>query len=420
MADLFENCLKQLDIVARVLKLDAGDRALLSSPQRVLEFQIPVQMDNGEVRRFYGARVQYNSSRGPTKGGIRYHPGVNLSEVKALAFWMAMKCAVTGIPYGGAKGGITVDPKELSRPELERLSRGFVRQVWKFIGPQQDIPAPDVYTDGQIMSWMLDEYEQLTGIHAPGVITGKPIELGGSEGRGFATAMGGAYLLRHIAKQRHLNPKKTNVAIQGFGNAGSFAAKILSEWGYRIVAASDSKGGVMHAKGLDVPKLLAVKEKTGAVTQYPGAKQVSNEELLEMECDVLVPAALENQILAGNAAKVRARYILELANGPTTPEADAALFKQGVVVLPDILANAGGVSASYLEWVQNLQGYYWTEEEVLRKLEPLMLKAYEAVKGTADEFSVDLRTAAQVQAVRLILAAERLRGGLSRSSAGTR
>jgi glutamate dehydrogenase/leucine dehydrogenase len=369
-------------------------------------------MDSGRVKLFQGYRVQHNNSRGPYKGGIRYHPQVSLDEVKALAFWMSMKCAVAGIPYGGGKGGVIVDPKKLSNDELEALSRGYIRELAPFVGPDKDIPAPDVYTDGQVMSWMLDEYETIINAKAPGLITGKPLELGGSKVRDYATAMGGAICLRELMKQLKKKPQGTTVAIQGFGNAGSFMAKILSDWKYTVVAVSDSKGGSYNPKGIDVADISAHKERTGSVIGYKGSKKITNEELLLLPVDVLVPAALENQITHTVAHAFKAKHVIELANGPTTPDADGILHRRNVPVIPDILANAGGVSTSYFEWVQNLQGYYWSEAEVLSKLDILMTNAFNDVSAMQKQHKCDWRTAAFVVAAQKILKAERLRGRL--------
>ncbi|MEK6916989.1 MAG: Glu/Leu/Phe/Val dehydrogenase, partial [Nanoarchaeota archaeon] len=369
--DVFDNVKKQLSNINKTMKLSDKEMKLLLTPNKVIQEELEVKMDSGEMKKFQAFRVQYNRARGPTKGGIRYHPNVSLGEVKSLAFWMAVKCAVVDIPYGGAKGGIIVNPKELSQKELERLSRAFIRAIYKDIGPMKDIPAPDVYTNSQIMAWMLDEYEKLTGENAPGVITGKPLELGGSKGRSFATSQGGAYVLREFAKIKGLQPEETTVAVQGFGNAGSFIAKILDEWGYKIVAVSDSKGGIYNKNGLNIKALEHHKEKTGSVKGF--AVDISNKELLELDVDVLVPAALENQITSQNADKIKAKVILELANGPVTPEADELLAKKKIAVLPDVLANAGGVTVSYFEWVQNLYGYYWEEAEILEKLDDEMI-----------------------------------------------
>lgn len=400
----FENAMKILDKAAKVGNMDNVD--ILRHPKRVVSVNFPVRMDNGKIRIFNGYRVQYNDARGPFKGGIRFHPQVELNEVKALAFWMAIKCATVDIPYGGGKGGVTLNPKEMSQNELERISREYIKAIHHIIGPEIDVPAPDVYTNPQTMAWMLDEYEKVKGKHQPGVITGKPLELGGSEGRGFSTAQGGAYILRHMMKNR----KGMTVAVQGYGNAGSFMAEILHGWGYKIVAVSDSRGGVMSSEGLVPSDVLEHKRKTKSVVNFKGTKNISNPDILAADVDVLVLAALENQVTGKNAGDVKAKVVVELANGPTTPEADEILFKKGIAVLPDILANAGGVTGSYFEWVQNNYGYYWTEEEVLQRLEKKMIPAYEAVENTSKKFNCDLRTAAYILAINRIIDAERLRG----------
>jgi glutamate dehydrogenase len=335
---------------------------------------------------------------------------VTLAEVKALAFWMTLKCAVVGIPYGGAKGGVSVNPKELSRDDLEELSREFIRKFHKHLGPHKDIPAPDVYTNPQVMAWMMDEYEEIYDIHAPGVITGKPLEIGGSHARAYSTAQGGAYCIRELATVFKIKPAKTTIAIQGFGNAGSFMAKILADWGYKIVAVSDSKGGIFNEKGLDVEKVAFYKAETKSVIGFEGAKEISNKELLELDVDILVPAALENQIKKENADRIKAKFIIELANGPTTPEADEVLWKKKIIVVPDILANAGGVTVSYFEWVQNLSHFYWTEKEVLERLEHIMKVSFDEVYKTSKEYKVDMRKAAYILAVERILKAEKTRG----------
>ncbi len=409
--DVFDNVLEQIDTISKIIKLEDKEIKILKTPKRVLDFDIKVKMDDGSKKQFKGYRVQYNDARGPTKGGIRYHPQVTLGEVKSLAFWMALKCGVVNLPFGGAKGGVTVNPKELSDKEIERLSRGFVQNVHEHIGPMKDIPAPDVYTNPQIMAWMMDEFEKIKGKKAPGVITGKPIELGGSQGRSYSTSMGGAYVLRELVKIREEDPKKIRVAIQGFGNAGMNIAKILDEWGYEIVAVSDSKGGVYDKNGLDVKQLIEIKSTKGTVTEYD-AEKVSNEALLLLDVDVLVPAALENQITKKNASKIKANIVLELANGPTTPEADEILFDKGTVVVPDILANAGGVTVSYFEWVQNLYGYYWKEAEVLEKLEEIMINSFKEVYATTEKYNTHMRNAAYIKAIERILKAEKIRGNL--------
>ncbi len=408
----FENALKQLDKASKIIHLDLKMHEGLKTPKRVLEVSVPVTMDNGEIKEFVAFRSQYNDALGPFKGGIRYHPGVNLDEVKALSFWMTMKCAVVGLPLGGGKGGIIVDPKTLSQGELERLSRGYIQAIYQYIGPTRDVPAPDVYTTPQIMGWMMDEYEKLVGEHAPGVITGKPICLGGSAGRGFATAQGGVYVTREAAKKLNWKPEETTVAIQGFGNAGSHMAKILAHLGYKIVAASDSKGGVQNVNGLDVLALEAHKEKTGSVLGFAGAEEITNESLLELSVHVLVPAALENVITSENAPRVKAKMIVELANGPVTPDADEILHANGVLFIPDILANAGGVTVSYFEQVQNAMNYYWEEKEVLEKLEKIMVTAFNAVWETKEKYQTDMRTAAFVRSVERVAEAMKARGGI--------
>ena len=411
MPTAFHNALIQLHKAANIIHLDNSTLAVLEAPKRILTVTIPVRMDNGQIRTFTGYRSQYNNARGPFKGGIRYHWNVTEDEVKALSFWMTMKCATVGIPLGGGKGGIIVNPKELSKRELELLSRGYIQAISHYIGPDQDIPAPDVYTTPEIMGWMLDEYEKTVGHHAPGVITGKPLALGGSAGRGFSTAQGGVYCLQQALKRLGKQAHETTVAIQGFGNAGAHMAHILHDLGFRIVAVSDSKGGVRtHAERLDIPALERHKEVSGSVVGFPDVEVITNESLLELPVDVLIPAALENQITKDNAAHIKAHIIGELANGPTTPEADEILFAHRHLVIPDILMNAGGVTVSYFEQVQNAMGYYWTEAEVLQKLEQIMVDAFTAVWETKDKHSIDMRTAAFVLAVDRVATAMKQRG----------
>lgn len=393
---VFENAQKQLDKAKKHIELSADTQETLQHPEEALSFSIPVRMDNGKLKIFQGFRVRYNSARGPTKGGIRYHPNVSFDEVQALAFWMTIKCAVIDIPYGGAKGGVIVDPHKLSKAELERLSRGWMRGARWMVGPDRDIPAPDVYTTPQIMAWMMDEYSQLTGKHSPAVITGKPIALGGSLGRGYATALGGFFATKEAVKKVQVGGR---VAIQGFGNAGAHMARFLAEDGFKLVAVSDSKGGAELEAGFDFRKLEEAKAKQGRVDAYPGCKKISNEQLLELDVDILVLAALENAITEKNASKVKARMIVELANGPITPEADDILHKNGKFVVPDVLANSGGVCVSYFEWVQNREGYYWTEEEVNKRLEAKMVKEFNATYKLHSEKKVDMRTAAFVLAL---------------------
>jgi glutamate dehydrogenase (NAD(P)+) len=409
--DPFEIALEQLNKAAKVMKLDKQALALLSSPKAILEVSIPVRMDNGETKVFKGFRVRYNNARGPAKGVIRYHPEETLSTVKALSAWMTWKTAITNLPLGGGKGGIICDPKSMSEGELERLSRGYIRAVADFIGPEIDVPAPDVYTTPQIMAWMMDEYETIVRTSAPGVITGKPLENWGSLGRGDATARGGMYVLREAAKTINMDLGKATAAIQGFGNAGQFALKLITDlFKTKVVAVSDTKGGIYLESGIDYNKLLEHKKKTGTVQNFPGAKNITNEELLELGVDVLVPAAIENQLRADNASKIKAKVILELANGPTTPDADEIFHKKKVLLLPDFLANAGGVTVSYFEWVQNQEGYYWTEEEVHQKLDRKMTEATHAVLDAAKKYDVDPRTAAYTVSVKRVADAMKYRG----------
>ena len=384
------------------MNLSADVLEILSHPERVLEVAVPVKMDNGSLKVFDGYRVQYNKARGPYKGGIRYHPDTDINEVKALAFWMAIKCAVVDVPFGGGKGGITVDPKKLSVGELERMTRSFTRAIAPFIGAEIDVPAPDVNTTPKIMAWLADEYAKVHGSAVPAVVTGKPLDQGGSEGRTAATGQGGFYILRETAKKLSLDPKNTTVAVQGFGNVGYYFAKLAHEAGYKIVAVSDSKGGIYNKDGLDPAAALKVKQETGKLT---GGEVISNEQLLELPVDVLAPSALESVITSDNVDLIKAKIILELANGPTTPEADEVLFKKGITLVPDVLANAGGVTVSYFEWYQNIHQEHWTEDQVLAKLEPMMQKSFTAVWAAQEKYGVDLRMAAYTVALERIAAA---------------
>jgi len=404
------NCYSMLDKVAGKLKLNETEIDILTIPKRSLTFSFPVIMDDGTTKIFTGYRIQFNNARGPTKGGLRFHPEVDLEDVKTLAFLMTLKCAVVNIPYGGAKGGIVVDPKKLSKGELERLSRAFIRELYKFIGPETDIPAPDVNTTPQIMAWMLDEYEKIIGKHAPGFITGKPVELGGSKVRDVSTSLGGTFVLKEIIKKSGTNPKNTKVVVQGFGNVGMNIAKILHEQKYRIIAVSDSKSGIYNESGLDIAKVIEHKEKNKMLKGFEGSKEVTNKEILELECDILIPAALEDQITKENADNIKAKIILEMANRPITPEADTILEKKGITIVADILANAGGVVVSYFEWVQNSMNYYWTEEEVLKKLEKQMIEATREVMKACKDFKCNIRHALYISAIEKVLKAERLRG----------
>ncbi|MBE3574995.1 MAG: Glu/Leu/Phe/Val dehydrogenase [Firmicutes bacterium] len=382
----------------------------MRSPRATLEVNFPVKMDDGSVQVFTGFRVQHNTARGPAKGGIRFHPAVTLDEVKALAMWMTWKCAVVDIPFGGGKGGVICDPKRLSPAELERLTRRFTSEISAFIGPDRDIPAPDVYTNAQTMGWIADTYSMHHGHFIPAVVTGKPLALGGSLGRNEATARGCVFVIQEAAQHLGMVLPGATVVVQGFGNAGSVAARLLHQLGCRVVAVSDSKGGIYDAAGLDPDQVLAHKQKTGSVVGFAGAESIGNAELLELPCDVLVPAALENQITEENAGRLRARLVAEAANGPTTPEADRILYQRGIWVLPDILANAGGVTVSYFEWVQNLQFFYWTEEEVNQRLRQTMQRSFRAVWEIAQAQQVDMRTAAYMLAVRRVADAIQARG----------
>lgn len=401
----FENALAQLEKAASFLLLNEDTMRILTKPQKIVFFNISLRMDDGSIQSFDGYRVQYNNARGPYKGGIRFHPQVNLDEVKALAFWMTIKTAVLDLPFGGAKGGITVDPKNLSIKELEGLARGYVREAYNFIGPDTDIPAPDVYTNSQIMGWMMDEYSHLEGKYSPDSFTGKPLSVGGSQGRDTATAQGGVYVLEEVIRRFK---KPLSVAIQGFGNAGQGAAEILYYYGndFNVVAVSDSRGAIYNPKGLEIPQLIAHKKETGQVNNFAEAKNISQEDLLELDVDVLILAALENSIHNANAQKVKAKIILELANGPVTPEADKILLSKKTLIIPDILANAGGVTVSYFEWVQNRGGHYWESEKIQSLLSQRMKKAYQEVTEYQNQYKTDLRTAAYILAVARIARAQ--------------
>ena len=405
----FENMQKQLQKAFDKINISESEKEFLSKPKETLEVNFPVKLDSGETKIFTGYRCHYNTCRGPTKGGIRFHPDVTKDEVQALAAWMTWKTAVVNIPFGGAKGGVIVNPKKLSNTELERLSRNYIRVIHDFIGPDKDIPAPDVYTNPQIMSWMMDEYNRITGKHQPHVITGKPLYIGGSQGRGDATAKGGYYVLLEAIKKLSLDKKDLKVAIQGFGNAGSYLAKMLYAEGMKIVALSDSKGGIYSEKGFDPNKVLEYKIKNSSLIDFNDSKKITNKELLEQEVDILIPAALENQIIKENAENIKAKIILELANGPTTPEADEILFKKNILLIPDILANAGGVTVSYYEWVQNRTGEYWDLETVYSKLEKVMKKSFEEVFLIKEKHKIDMRTAAYILSITRVLEAVRHR-----------
>ncbi len=401
---------EQFIIAADLLKLDESMRAVLSVPKRQLLVSIPVKMDDGSIKVFEGFRVQYNVARGPAKGGIRYHPDVTLDEVRALSAWMTWKCATVGIPYGGGKGGIRVDPHKLSQGELERMTRRYAVEIAPIIGPHIDIPAPDVYTNEQTMAWIMDTISMMTGGTQLGIVTGKPVSLGGSLGRAEATARGCLFTIREACKVLGIDLKGARVAVQGFGNAGSISARLLHDDGAKIIAVSDTKGGIFNANGFDPVAVLKHKEKTGSVVGFKGTDLITNGDLLTLDCDILVPAALENQINLDNADLIKARIVAEAANGPVTPGADRILFDKGIFDIPDILANAGGVTVSYFEWVQDQYGFFWSDEEVNKYLEKTMVKAFYEVYEKAKQFKVHLRTGAYCLAIDRVAEATRIRG----------
>ncbi len=408
--DPFECAQMQLKRAIKILKMSGCAYEVMKNVNEYIEISIPVKMDNGKMKVFKGYRAHHNNARGPYKGGIRFHPDVNVNEVKALASWMTWKCAVVDIPFGGAKGGVVCNPKEMSKDELEKLSRGYIRALNHFVGPEKEIPAPDVYTNPQIMAWMMCEYSEMKGHNVPGVITGKPVYLFGSRGRNEATGNGLAFVTRDVLKYLKLDPKKMTAVVQGYGNLGHVVADRYIEMGIKVIAVSDSKGGIYNPEGLNSHSVLAHKKKTGTVVGLKGTKKITNKRLLEMECDILVPCALENVIVKENAHKIKAKIIMEGANGPTTPKADEILNKKGVFVAPDILANAGGVTVSYFEWVQNLTNCYWSEEEVNEKLDKMMTKAFKRVVESKERYKVDMRMAAYVLAVKRVAWAMQFRG----------
>jgi glutamate dehydrogenase/leucine dehydrogenase len=399
----FENALKTLQQANEFAGVRDEIFAKIIQPEHIHKFEIPVG-----TKKYQGYRVQHNSARGPYKGGIRFHPQVDIDEVKALATWMSLKCAVADIPYGGGKGGVACNPKVMSKKELEAVSRGWAKAMALHIGAWKDVPAPDVNTDGQIMAWILDEFEKIIGKREPAAITGKPLELGGSLGRDKATSQGGFFILREAMKANKL--KHNTVAIQGLGNVGGWLAEILHKEKFKVVAVSDSRGAIYNEKGLDIPEVLKHKESTGTVTGFPGAKEIINEDILMLPVEIIAPAALENVITSENADNIKAKLVLEMANGPTTPEADKILESKGVKVIPDILANAGGVTVSYFEWVQNLAGYYWDLDEVDKRLEKKMTQAFDDVHATAQKYKISYRLAANVLALERIAKAMELRG----------
>lgn len=407
----FEVALRQLDECARILKLDPSVHASLRMPMREFHVSLPIRMADGVIRVFQGFRVQYNDARGPTKGGIRFHPEETIDTVRALAAWMTWKCSLLDLPLGGAKGGIICNPKELTPAELERLSRTYIDRIWQYIGPDQDVPAPDVYTTPQIMAWMMDEYSKRCGRNQFGVITGKPLRVGGSAGRDEATGRGGMYIIRRAANDYNIDLKKATVAVQGFGNAGFAVANLMrASHGSKIVALSDSRGGIFSKQGLEPMAVSEHKVATGSVVNFPNTKPISNEELLELEVDILVVAALENVLTDENAPRVKAKIVAELANGPSTPEADAILHANGVVVLPDILCNAGGVTVSYFEMVQNAYMFYWDESHIQQQLDKRMTDAYLSVLDAARKYNVNMRQAAYVVAVDRVVETMKIRG----------
>ncbi len=400
----------QFDQAAHYLKLDPGLAQVLRTPKRQMVVSVPTKMDDGSVKVFEGYRVQHNIARGPAKGGIRYHPNVSLDEVKALAAWMAWKTAVMNLPFGGGKGGVICDPRKMSKTELERMTRRFVSEILPIIGPDRDIPAPDVYTDEQTMAWVMDTYSMTIGATCLGVVTGKPVSLGGSEGRHEATARGCLFVTQEACRVLRRPLRRATVVVQGFGNAGSIAARLFAAAGAKIIAVSDSKGGIHNPRGIDPIKAIRFKEKSGSVVGLAGTSKISNQDILELKCDILIPAALENVITSENAGNVKARIIAEAANGPITPMADDILARKGVFLLPDILANAGGVTVSYFEWVQDLQNFFWEEDQVNAKLETMMKRAFSEVHETSKRYKVNMRVAAYILAIGRVADATMVRG----------
>jgi glutamate dehydrogenase (NAD(P)+) len=406
----WESALKQLDDAARIVDLDPGVHEVLRNPRRTLEVSIPTRMDDGSIKVFTGYRVHHNTSRGPSKGGIRYHASVTLDEVKALAMWMTWKCAVVGIPYGGAKGGVIVDPKLLSRSELERMTRRYASEILPLIGPERDIPAPDMGTNEDVMAWIMDTYSTREGFSVPGVVTGKPVAIGGSKGRVSATGRGVTYVTLATLKHLGMAVEDARVVVQGFGNVGSHAVQLLEDAGCIVVGVSDEKGGVYNPEGLSFAGLTAHAREAGTIVGYEGGETITNDALLELDCDVLIPAAVENQLTEDNAERVRATVIVEAANGPTTPPGDDIFKERGILVVPDILANSGGVTVSYFEWVQDLQSYYWDEDEVNERLRKIMERAYVDVLTLSQDRKVTMREAATVLGVTRVAEAHQTRG----------
>jgi glutamate dehydrogenase (NAD(P)+) len=406
----YHMAVQQFEAAADKINLSEDMREILRQPKRELTVNFPVRLDNGRVKTFTGYRVQHNVNRGPAKGGIRFSPEVTLDEVKALAMWMTWKCAVVGIPFGGAKGGVICDPKHMSPSELERLTRRYATEISIIISPHSDIPAPDVNTNAQVMAWIMDTYSMHEGYSIPAVVTGKPLSIGGSEGRNDATATGVLFVTRQAAKRIGMPLQGKRVSVQGYGNAGSVAARLFHNEGCKVVAVSDTSGGIYNESGLDPATVLRFKQERGSVAGFPHAQHMSVQDVLEVPCDILIPAATEGVITAANADRVQARIVSEAANGPTTPEADEILFKKGALVIPDILANAGGVTVSYFEWVQDLQSFFWNVEEIIQKLEVIMNRAFAAVADKADQFSCDMRLAANMLAISRVAEATQVRG----------
>src|SRR5438034_383841 len=409
-ADEWRTAQSQFDEAAEIIKLEPWLREVLREVQREFTCHFPVKLDDGHTRIFTGYRVQHNINRGPAKGGIRYHPDVSLNEVKALAMWMTWKCAVVSIPFGGAKGGVICDPKQMNPSELERLTRRYATEISIIIGPHSDIPAPDVNTNAQVMGWIMDTYSMHEGYSIPAVVTGKPLSIGGSEGRNDATATGVLFVTRQAAKRIGMPLHGARVSIQGYGNAGSIAARLFHNEGCKVVAVSDTRGGIYNESGLDPSAVLRHKQEKGSVTDFPRAQKIGVQDVLEVPCDILIPAATEGVITAANAHRVQARIVSEAANGPTTPEADEILFKKETVVVPDILANAGGVTVSYFEWVQDLQSFFWVVEEITQKLEVIMNRSFAAVADKAEQCSCDMRLAANMLAIARVAEATQIRG----------
>ncbi len=406
----YHMAVQQFELAAGKLGLSEDMQEILRKPKRELVVNFPVRLDNGRIKTYTGYRVQHNVNRGPAKGGIRYSPEVTLDEVKALAMWMTWKCAVVGIPYGGAKGGVICDPKGMTSAELERMTRRYTTEISIVIGPHSDIPAPDVNTNSQVMAWLMDTYSMHMGFSIPAVVTGKPLSIGGSEGRNDATATGVLFVTRRAARRIGMPLKGARVSIQGFGNAGSIAARLFHTEGCKVVAVSDTRGAIYNESGLDPAAVLRYKQEQGSVFGFPGAQSLRVSDVLEVPCDILIPAATEGVITANNAERVQARIVTEAANGPTTPAADEVLFKKGCVVIPDILANAGGVTVSYFEWVQDLQSFFWGTEEITQRLEVIMDRAFDAVAEQAERYHCDMRLAANMLAISRVAEATQIRG----------